>query len=166
MSMSFFATVQEPVKPKTKNVKSVAILYAGILAVFAVAQLFHYDEFQLLIQSFWLPGGTPTAYFLSGFIIVAEVFALPFLLNMRTSSLMRVASMVLGWVAASFWLTISLWVQLTTNAITNIGFLGTTASLTPGWWTVLFSVALAMLAAWASWGMWPRQPFRGCSSSR
>ncbi len=156
VSMSIFATIEQPTKPKTKNVKSIAILYAGILVVFSVAQLFNFNEFQLLIQSFWLPGGAPLAYFLSGFIIVAEVFALPFLLNMRTSSLMRMTSMVLGWVAAAFWLFMSVWVQLTTNAISNIGFLGTTVSLTPGWWTVLFSVALVILTMWASWGMWPR----------
>jgi len=154
--MSIFAKAESPLVPKTKNIRPIALLYAGILVVFAVLQLFSFEEFQLLIESFWLPGGKPFAYFLSGFIVVAEVFALPFLLNMRVSTLMRYVSMVMGWLVSAMWLTISLWLQLTTNVIDNIGFLGTHVSLTPGWWTVLFSIALAMLAAWASWGMWPR----------
>lgn len=153
--MSIFAAVQSPAIAKTKNIKSIALLYAGILVVFAVGQLFGFDEFQLLVESFWLPGGKPFAFFLSGFIVVAEVFALPFLLNMRVSGVMRIISMVMSWIVPAVWLTISLWLQLTTNAVTNIGFLGTHVSLMPGWWTVLFSVALVMLAVWASWGMWP-----------
>ncbi len=142
-------------KPKSANVRSVAILYAGILVVFAVAQLFGFDEFQLLVQSFWLPGGAPFAHFIAAFIIVCEVFALPFLLNMRVSTAMRVVSMVLGWIVSVLWLAISLWLQLTTNAVSNIGFLGTHVHLMPGWWTVLFSIAIGILAVWSSWGMWP-----------
>jgi len=155
VTMSSIANVQSPIVPKTKNVRPIALLLAGILGVFVVAQLFGFDEFQLLVQSFWLPGGKPFAYFLSGFIVVAEVFALPFLLNMRISTLLRILSMILTWIVPAIWLTLSLWLQLTTNAVTNIGFLGTHIVLMPGWWTVLFSIALAMLAAWASWGMWP-----------
>jgi len=153
--MSMSAAVQSPVIPKTKNIKSIALLYAAILVVFAVGQLFGFEEFQLLVESFWLPGGKPLAFFLSGLIVVAEVFALPFLLNMRVSSVMRIISMVMSWIVPAVWLTVSLWLQLTTNAVTNIGLLGTHVSLMPGWWTVLFSVALSMLAIWASWGMWP-----------
>jgi hypothetical protein len=37
----------------------------------------------------------------------------------------------------------------------SIGFLGAVVNLTPGWWAVLFGVAMAILASWASWGMWP-----------
>jgi hypothetical protein len=69
---------------------------------------------------------------------------------------MRIVSMVFGWVVPVIWLGLSLWVMVTTNAITNIGFVGTVLTLTPGWWALLFSLALAILSVWASWGMWPR----------
>lgn len=154
--MSVFASVTKSTTPKSKNIIPITLLYGGVLVVFAVAQLFSFDDFQQLIDSFWLPGGAPMAYFLSGFIIVAEVFALPFLLRMRVSPLMRIISMGLGWIVPLFWLFISLWLVLTVNAVTNVGFIGTTLKLMPGWWSVFFSLALLVLAIWASWGLWPR----------
>lgn len=153
--MSVFASVTDSARPKSKNIIPLALLYGGILVVMAVAQLFTFNDFRDLIDSFWLPGGAPTAYFLSGMIVVAEVFALPFLLRMRVSILMRYLSMALGWVVPLFWIAISLWLQVTLNAVSNVGFVGTVARLMPGWWAVLLSVALAILAAWISWGLWP-----------
>lgn len=154
--MSIFARVSEPTKPKTENVKSVALLYAGILTVLALMQLFNFTNFITLVESFWLPGGLPFAYFLSAFIVVAEVFALPFLLRMRISGLFRFVSMIFGWIVPAAWFKLSLWLLFTTNAVSNVGLLGTTFDLTPGWWSVLFSLAMGILAIWASWGMWPK----------
>jgi hypothetical protein len=154
--MSVFARVTDGASPKSKNIIPISLMYSAILVIFAVAQLFTFDDFQNLIDSFWLPGGAPVAYFLSGFIVVAEVFALPFLLRMRVSPLMRYVSMFLGWFVPLFWLCISLWLQLTVNAVNNVGMVGTVAKLMPGWWAVLFSAALAILAVWISWGLWPR----------
>lgn len=153
--MSKLPQVSSPTRPKTVNVKSIATLYAAILIIFAVTQLFSFPAFQTLLESFWLPGGRPAAYLLSSIIVVAEIFALPFLLQMRVSTLMRFVSVALGWLVPIVWLGLGLWVQLTVNAITNIGFLGTVVSLAPGWWTIFFSLALATLSIWASWGMWP-----------
>jgi len=76
-------------------------------------------------------------------------------LSMDLSPLMRVVSMVMCWIAAAAWIKMSLWLMLTTNAVHNIGLLGTKVSLMPGWWAVFFGIALGILAAWASWGMWP-----------
>lgn len=123
---------------------------------FAVTQLFSFTNFQLLVESYWLPGGAQGAAFLSGIIVVAEVFALPFLLRMKVSIAMRVISMIFGWLVPLIWVGINIWSLTTVNALHNIGFLGTVISLEPGWWTLLFSVAIGVLAAWASWGMWPQ----------
>ena len=153
--MSIFVQATDAGKPKTKNVKTIALLYAAVILVFVVAQLFSFEDFMTLLDSFVLPGGSRTAQILAAVIVIAEVFALPFLLRMRLSPAMRVVSMVCGWLVALIWLALSLWVMLSVNAISNIGFLGDVVHLTPGWWTVLFSVALGILAAWASWGMWP-----------
>lgn len=154
--MSIFAKVTEPSKPKTANIFPLSLAYATVLVIVAVAQLFSFNDFQSLIDSFWLPGGSPTAYFLSGLIVVAEVFALPFLLRMKISPLMRYLSMGLGWFVPVFWLGISLWLVVTTNAINNVGILGTVVKLAPGWWMVFISLALIIAAIWISWGMWPQ----------
>jgi hypothetical protein len=156
VDMSMLPSVTPPTVPKTVNVKSVAIFYACILTVFALAQLFSFDDFLGLIESFWLPGGAPAAYFLAAFIVIAEVFTLPFLLQMRVSGMFRFVSMVLGWVVPAIWLILCIWLLSTTNAVDNIGFLGTVVMLAPGWWAVLFSLALGVLAMWTSWGMWPK----------
>jgi len=156
--MSIFPKVSTPTVPKTANVKQIATLYAAILIIFALAQLFTFEDFIKLIQSYQLPGGLTLAYFLASFIVVVEIFALPFLLRMRVSPLFRVLSMVCGWLASALWLKLGLWLTFTDNTVSNVGFLGTAVQLTPGWWNVLFSLALGILAIWSSWGMWPKLP--------
>ena len=142
-------------KPRTKEAQKIAYMYAIILIVFVLAQLFTFDDFLTLIESFWLPGGAPVAHLLGGIIVISEVFALPFLLGMKLSPLMRIISMGLGWLVPLVWLKLSFWLVLTVNAVSNIGILGTKVRLIPGWWAVFFSIALGILAAWASWGLWP-----------
>lgn len=133
----------------------IAYIYAALLIIFAVSQLFNFNEFLTLLESFLLPGGAPVAHLLGGIIVISEVFALPFLLGMRLSPIMRIISTILGWLTALIWLKLAFWLNLTINTISNMGFLGTTVHLTPGWWAVFFSLSLCLLAAWAGWGLWP-----------
>lgn len=153
--MSIFVKPSAPTKPKTKNVSSVAIIYAVIIVVFVVAQLFTFEEFVALVESYGLPGGVVFARFLAAYLVTVEVFALPFLLRMRVSTAMRVVSMICGWLVALIWFGISLWLVISTNTVGNIGFVGSVVALTPGWWAVFISIAPGTLSIWASWGMWP-----------
>lgn len=145
----------DAIEPRTKDSQKIAYLYAALLIIFALCQLYSFDEFLNLLESFWLPGGAPLAHLLGGIIVVSEIFALPYLLRMRLSPIMRIISMILGWVTALIWLILAFWLNLTINAVSNTGFLGTTVRLEPGWWAVLFSVSLCLLAAWTGWGLWP-----------
>ena len=133
----------------------IATLYAVILMVMAVAQLFTFDEFLKLMTSFGFPGGIQYAHFITAFLVVAEVFALPFLLRMPLSPAFRWLSMILGWFVALIWAMLTIWVVTQASTINNVGFLGTAVHLVPGWWAVFMSVAFGVLAAWASWDMWP-----------
>ncbi|MFZ2125291.1 MAG: hypothetical protein WAV01_01555 [Candidatus Saccharimonadales bacterium] len=153
--MKFFVEAVPAKAPKTKEAKNVAYLYAAILVIFVLAQLFTFDDFLRLVTSFDVPGGKAVSYFLASLIVSAEVLALPFLLGMSASPLMRIISMVLGWIVPAIWIFFAVWLNVTINAVSNIGFLGTAVNLTPGWWAVCFGIAMAILAAWASWGMWP-----------
>ena len=155
VSMSIMSKISDRSVPKTKNIVPVTYGYATILVVFAVAQILTFGDFHELIDSFWLPGGASLAYFLAGFIIIAEIFALPFLLQLRVSPFIRYSSRVLSWVVPLFWISISLWLMSTINAVTNVGFVGTVVKLMPGWWAVFFSIALGILAVWSSWGLSP-----------
>lgn len=144
--------------PKTKDVQRIAVFYAVILVVMAVAQLFTFDEFLKLVGSFGFPGGIQLAHITTAFLVVAEVFALPFLLRMPLSPAFRWLSMILGWLVALIWTLLSLWLVTHGSIVSNVGFLGTVVDLMPGWWALFISIAMGVLAGWASWGMWPWRP--------
>ncbi len=153
--MKIFTDAVPAKRPKTRESVTIAYGYAFILIVLVLCQLFTFDKFLTLLESFWLPGGAPIAHLVGGVIVTSEVFALPFLLRLDLSPLMRVISMVLGWFVPLMWLKLALWLLLTTNTVSNFGLLGTLVVLTPGLWMVFISIAIGMLAAWASWGLWP-----------
>lgn len=142
-------------KPKTSESQKIAYMYATILVIFALAQLYTFESFLILLESFWLPGGKTISYLLGGVIVVCEVMALPFLLRLKLSPLMRITSMVLGWLVPIIWFGLTVWLLVTINSVSNIGFLGTTVKLLPGWWAIFVCIAIGILAAWASWGLWP-----------
>lgn len=153
--MSFFVQPTTATPPKTPNIRLISLTLAGVYVVLAVAQLFKFEAFPAVIAGFWLPGGEPTAKLVAALFVTGEIFALPFLLSMRLSPAMRVFSMVLGWLVLAGWLFLALWANLTTSVVGSMGFLGATLALPVGWWAVFFFAALGVLAAWASWGMWP-----------
>ena len=153
--MSFFVKVTSARKPRTKDVRTISVFYAAILVVFAVAQLFTFDTFTELISSYGLPGGETMGYFLASLLVVAEVFALPFLLGMTISPAFRWVSMVLSWLAPLILLKLAFWGAAINETVSSAGFLGTLVSIMPGWWAVFVSIALAIMAAWTSWGLWP-----------
>lgn len=153
--MSFFIQPTYAPQPRGEATVPISLLYAGILTVMAVSQLFTFEEFLSLLQSFDLPMSAAMAYVLGPVIVVCEVLALPFLLRMSLSPAFRWLSMVLGWLVPILWLFLSMWVLASGAQAETFGFLGTVVSLTPGWWGVLLSLWLGVIAAWASWGLWP-----------
>ena len=152
-----------PHEPRTKDSKTIALFYAMILVVFTVAQLFSFEKFIPLLETFNFPGDH-TGRFVAVTLVVCGVFALPFLLRMKLSIGMRWFSMFAGWVVPAIWLFASLWVNVFQISITNAGYLGASVQLLPGWWTVAVAVALGILAVWSSWGLWPG--YRGAPLER
>jgi len=153
--MSVIAQADFPREPKTKDSVKISFFYAVILVAFAVTQLFTFEEFLEYIPTLNLPIDHTASYALAPILIVAEVFALPFLLRMRISIAFRYFSMFLGWVVAGLWLFITVWLAVSSSQAETVGFLGTLVSIMPGWWAVFISLALGILAAWSSWGLWP-----------
>lgn len=143
-----------PAPPRTKDAKTVSLFYAGVLIVFTAAQLFSLEKFIPLIETFGLPG-EHTGRIMAVLLVTCGVLALPFLLRMKLSVGMRWCSMLLGWIVPIIWLVLSVWVNSTAAAVESAGFLGASVTLEPGWWTVFVSIALAILAAWSAWGLWP-----------
>lgn len=152
--MSFLSRSTAPPRPKTRNTWLVSLLLAAFFVVMIVGQLFTFEDFPAVLDTMWIPLGEAWLPVVASMIVTFEVLALPFLLGLRLSVAMRVLSMVFGWLAILTWLVFSLGNNLQGD-IANSGFLGATVVLPAGWWTVLFCVALGILAAWAAWGMWP-----------
>lgn len=153
--MSFFVQSAPARAPKTKNIRGISIALAGIITLMAVAQLFKFEEFPRVIEETWLPVGGDMSLLWAAFIVILEVLALPFLLAMYLSKAMRITSMVAGWLIAVVWLKITIWENISGSITANSGLLGATLPLPVGWWNVLLCLALGILVAWASWGMWP-----------
>jgi hypothetical protein len=121
----------------------------------ALSQLFGFDEYIKHFENFGLPGGLIFVHLLPCIIVITEVLAVPFLLRIHLSQLMRTVSMIFGWVAALIWLQLSLWLVFNPSGVSNIGILGIKVNLIPGWWAVFLSLALLIMSIWASWGLWP-----------
>lgn len=153
--MSILAKPTAAPNPRSKDASLIAMLYAIILGVMAVTQLFTFEHFLELLSTFTLPLGGEITYLIGALIVVTEIFALPFLLRMPLSKTFRWVSMVCGWLAPLIWIKLTLWLVIAEPLVDNVGLLGTTVGLLPGWWAVMVAAALAILAGWASWGLWP-----------
>ncbi len=153
--MSILATAYPAKKARTNDAKRVAWVYAAILALMAIGQLVGFSQFVLVIDSYWLPGGMPFAAFLAGFLIVAELLSVFFLLRLKLSPAFRVFSMGLSWLVPVVWVVLTVRAIAAVTSLTNVGFLGGSIQIIPGWWAVFVSVALVILSAWATWGLWP-----------
>ncbi len=153
--MSILVKAVPAPKPRTPESAKISLLFAAILVIMAVAQLFTFEEFLLHIALLNLPFGDIVTNAIGPLIVVAEVFALPFLLRMRLSPAFRYLSMFLGWLATGLWLYISVWIVATHSAVSTVGFLGTVGNLTPGYWSIFMSFALVILCIWSSYGLWP-----------
>ena len=156
MNMSILPLPTPAPEPKNKGVQRIAIFYAAIIVIMVIAQLFTFDKFVLLVKEFNFPGGARSAAFLSALIVIAEVFALPFLLRMPLSQAFRWVSIMSGWLVAGLWLYVSVGLVLRDGGVNNVGFLGTVIAIAPGWWAIFTSLVFGVLAAGASWGMWPK----------
>lgn len=153
--MNILAKVTPAPKPRTINTLQVSVFYSGVLTVFLVAQLFTFEAFNKLIPSLNLPFIQAWPYILPSLIIVSELFALPFLLRMQLSVAFRWLSMGFCLLVPFIWFLISLWVVTTQPEVESIGLLGAVVNTVPGWWAVMVSIALGILAIWSSWGLWP-----------
>jgi len=153
--MSILVQAEAPPPDKTTSIQSIALGLAGLYAIMATLQLYAFEKFVPLIESFWLPGGRLTGYLVAVAIVVSEVMALPYLLRLHLSPAMRFVSMVLSFVVPLVWMWLSVWLMLTVNVVANLGVLGVELPVPPGWWAPLFMVAVLILAVWVAWGRWP-----------
>lgn len=125
------AKAQAAPTPRSKTAVRVAWVYATILVIMLIGQLFAFEKFIPLIQDYWLPGGYGTTVLVACCIAVAEVFALPYLLRMPLSPLMRECSRVLSIIVPVAWGTLTVYHFATGDILENAGMLGAKVTVSP-----------------------------------
>lgn len=153
--MKFFVSPTPAPAPTSDEIKWGAWALAAVLALMALAQLFSFEKFIPLLTSLNLPGNEFTAYVGGSLLTIAEVSAIPYLLRMELSPLMRALSLISGWFAIVGWLIIQIVLNTQAHHASNNALLGASMHLPVGWWSVVVLLALGGLAAWVSRGMWP-----------
>jgi hypothetical protein len=152
--MSFFVKTTPAPEPRTSNSLKVSILYAIILTAAAVIQLFNFEDFISFIQSLNLPFGMGLNYAFLPLMVVAQVFALPYLLRMDLSPAFRYVSLFLSLLAAALWIFLACWVVLSGQPTISERS-GSLVSYLPGAYAIFITLAVGVLAIWSAWGLWP-----------
>ena len=148
-----FAQAIKAQNPKSQSAKVIAWVYAAVLTVMVLAQLFAFEKLVPLFQGMAFPGGAGTGSLLICLIVFYEVFSVPFLLRMPLSPLMRWVSMVFSLLVPLMWLGVALW-TMNDSVVANAGILGTKVAITPGPQVVVALILLA-LAVLSARGLWP-----------
>lgn len=152
-----FATAEPATTPRSPTAQRAAWAYTALLVVMVIGQLFGFEKFIPLIESYWLPGGHGTATLVACLIVITEIFALPFLLRMPLSPLMRWFSLACGVAAAALWVLLGLIAVLGTITMTNSGVLGVKVGVPSGGVQLLWALGMSALAAYSVWGLWPNR---------
>lgn len=105
--MSNIVTTPAP-RPRATLVRNSAWGYAALITVMVVGQLFNFEDFIPAIGELQLPGMEAYAAVIAAIVVITEVFALPFLLRMSLSPLMRWVSLVCSVLVAIGWLKLSI----------------------------------------------------------
>lgn len=141
-------------RPRSKTAMRIAWVYAAILVVMLVGQLFAFEKFIPLMQDYWLPGGYGTTVLIASGVVTAEVFALPYLLRMPLSPLMRWCSRALAIIVPIVWSALALRVFVIGSVLANGGMLGTKVPVSP-LLQLIGSLALFVFAVVVVWGFRP-----------
>lgn len=128
-------------------------LTGGILTVITLGQLFGFEELPGAIEGVFT---APLAAWLVAIsLVVAEVFALPYLFDLKMSPLFRQTSIAMGWIAL-FMLFIITSSEIASGQAASM-LLGTKLSMPSGLWTVGLVILLAGLNVRGMWSMFTKR---------
>lgn len=112
-------------------------LYAFLLTVIVLAQLFTFDNFLTELVNLNLLENDNVVIALGVFVVILEVFALPFLLRMKLKALSNSFSMFFAVAVLLFWFLMPLGLLISGNN-GNIGILGSVKEVSASWFFVTF----------------------------
>jgi hypothetical protein len=155
MTMSGFVKAYDAPQPRTKLSGYASILYAVLLTVMAVTQLFTFENFIILFDTSGL-GGALQGSTIAALIVVGEVFALPSLLRVPLSRAFRFLSMSLALLVGLVWVYITATNVFADHAISASGLFGTFDPISSSFVALLYALCLLALAIWSAIGLRPQ----------
>lgn len=135
-------------KNRSKQTAMLGMLAAFLLLVMVLAQLFGFEDLSSILGYFWgIDEGA--ALLLGAVLVTVEVFALPALLGMKLSPLMRWCSATFGGLIALYWIVAS--VHVISSSVTRDSgiFGGKLEDISSLLLPVLSVLLIALL--WAYW---------------
>ena len=146
-------------KPKSKSVKILGYLTALVIVLLAIHQMLLLIG--LVAGKINVVGETTLAttwFFAStwlGFVIFLGILSVPFLIGMKASPLMRLMSMVLGWIVAVNFLISLLIVDFVSWEVRVTGLY--TVDMKSTWQLLLLAILLVIAVGLMTWGRWPKR---------
>lgn len=119
-------------------------LLAAVMLVLALSQLIGFEKMKDVLMTYWPASMAQMALPLAALLVVLEVFAIPYLLAMRLSPLMRIVSAKCGLLVSLYVIAVGVYGATAAPVGVNAGILGGYVSLAGDWWTIL--LGLIMLA--------------------
>jgi hypothetical protein len=144
-------TAHHAKKPSQLSVVAASLYLALFFTVSALTQLYGFDSYPNVIASYDMPLLSDVNLLAAALLVCLEVFAIPWLLWMNLSYLMRIVSLVSAWLALLCWFIIGVWQSLVGFYIPNAGLFGAKIMLPQGWWLVSYSVVLLILLGYVTW---------------
>lgn len=96
------------VKVRDERVVYLRLLYAGVVLVVTLLELFKFEELRDFI-TVYLACGPVMAYGFAATAVIAGILALPTLLGMKIGSRIQLVSTIANWVLVCQWLSLPLW---------------------------------------------------------
>ena len=127
------------------NARAARLLLAGYIIILLLLQLFSFDVFPAMLAGIGLDG--VWSYIAAIALVVVELLALPFLLQMKLSKKFLNVSMISGGVALLVLSILEVWAFTAGQSV----LFGATFDLPGGSWSILLLLALWLLFAWGAW---------------
>lgn len=128
--------------------RTLGLLLAFLFAVIAILQLFSFENMPGVIGRFWPGLGSETSLLMAALIVIAEIFALPFLLGMQLSVGMRALSLLLTIGTVVYWSIVAFIGMIRTVTLTGIGIAEPYALFPNGPWFLLMMTGVTIMLVW------------------
>lgn len=118
------ASAHSPINSVSPTTLLSSFLLTAIFIIMILSQLMTYEKFVPIIQNYQLFNSPPFGKVFSALIVIFEIMALPFLLRMELSRLLRFVSAGCLIAVSTAWAVLGFWASLNHSPLIGTGLLG------------------------------------------